>query len=83
MNRIGKYLCLIWTLVFITSCVDTPAPDEYVPGSEAHYLEVSQTELSFGSEGESKNINVVSSQSWFFADYAPWLSFSRENGEGD
>lgn len=83
MNRFGKYLCLIWTLVFITSCVDTPAPDEFVPGSEAHYLEVSQTELSFGSEGESKNINVVSSQSWFFADYAPWLSFSRENGEGD
>lgn len=83
MNSFAKYLCLIWALVFVASCVDTPAPDEYVPGSEAHYLEVSQTELSFGAEGDTKNVNVASSQNWLFTDYAPWISFSRDNGEGD
>lgn len=69
--------------LLLASCVDTPVPEEYKPTGEAHYLEVSQTELSFGSVAESKKVSVHSSQSWMFSDYATWLSLSSDSGNGD
>lgn len=69
--------------LLLASCVDTPVPEEYKPTGEAHYLEVSQTELSFGSDAESKTVSVHSSQSWIFSDYATWLNFSSGSGNGD
>lgn len=74
---------LIGVMTLASSCVDTPAPDNYKPTGEAHYLEVNQTEISFGSDPESKDITVNSSQNWMFSDYASWLSLSQDNGEGD
>lgn len=69
--------------LLLASCVDTPVPEEYKPTGEAHYLEVSQTELSFGSDAESKKVSVNSSQSWMFSDYATWLNLSSDSGNGD
>ena len=69
--------------LLLASCVDTPVPEEYKPTGEAHYLEVSQTELSFGSDAESKKVSVHSSQSWIFSDYATWLNLSSDSGNGD
>ena len=83
MNRIRTYLCLIWVAILFVSCVDTPASDEYMPGYEAHYMEVSQTELSFGSDTETQTLSVASSQSWLFSDYASWLTLSKDIGDGD
>ena len=83
MSRFKTYLCLIWASVLAASCVDTPASDEYVPGYEAHYLDVSQSELSFGSDAETKSFNIQTSEQWTISDYAPWLSLSSDHGEGD
>lgn len=83
MKRTLTYIYLIGVTTLISSCVDTPAPDDYRPTGEPHYLEVSQTEISFGSDAESKDVSVHSSQNWAFADYASWLSLSQESGEGD
>lgn len=69
--------------LLLASCVDTPVPEEYKPTGEAHYLEVSQTELRFGSDAESKKVSVNSSQSWMFSDYATWLNLSSDSGNGD
>lgn len=69
--------------LLLASCVDTPVPEEYKPTGEAHYLEVSQTELSFGSDAESKKVSVNSSQSWIFSDYAIWLNLSSDSGNCD
>ena len=74
---------LIGVITFTASCVDTPAPDDYIPTGESHYLEVNQTEISFGSDAESKEINVHSSQNWIFSDYSSWLSLSHDSGTGD
>ena len=54
MNKVRTYLCLIWVAILLVSCVDTPASDEYMPGYEAHYMEASQTELSFDSDTETQ-----------------------------
>ena len=83
MKRTLTYMYLIGVITFTASCVDTPAPDDYIPTGESHYLEVNQTEISFGSEAESKEINVHSSQNWMFSDYASWLSLSHDSGTGD
>lgn len=77
----ARYIYLSGIALLLASCVDTPAPEEYKPTGEAHYLEVSQTELSFGSDAESKKVNINSSQSWMFSDYASWLSLSSDSGE--
>ena len=83
MKRTLKYLYLVGIFTFVIGCTDTPAPDYYRPTGEPHYLEVSQTEISFGSDAESKDVSVHSSQNWSFSDYASWLSLSQESGEGD
>ena len=83
MKRTLKYLYLVGIFTFVIGCTDTPAPDYYRPTGEPHYLEVSQTEISFGSDAESKDVSVHSSQNWAFSDYASWLSLSQESGEGD
>lgn len=83
MKRMIKYIYMSGIALLLASCVDTPVPEEYKPTGEAHYLEVSQTELSFGSDAESKKVNVNSSQSWMFSDYAEWLSLSSDSGNGD
>ena len=77
----ARYIYLSGIALLLASCVDTPVPEEYKPTGEAHYLEVSQTELSFGSDAESKKVNINSSQSWMFSDYASWLSLSSDSGE--
>lgn len=83
MKRITKYIYWSNIALLVASCIDTPAPEEYKPTGEAHHLEVSQTELIFGSDAESKKIIVNSSQSWMFSDYAEWLTLSNDNGDGD
>ena len=83
MKKTLKYLYLVGVFTFVIGCTDTPAPDDYRPTGEPHYLEVSQTEISFGSDAESKDVSVHSSQNWAFSDYASWLSLSQESGEGD
>lgn len=83
MKRFLKYIVLIGATTLLAGCTDTPAPEGFLPTGVAHYLEVSQTEISFGSDVESKDISVHSSQSWAFSDYAEWLSLSNNNGEGD
>ena len=83
MKRTLKYLYLVGVFTFVIGCTDTPAPDDYRPTGKPHYLEVSQTEISFGSDAESKDVSVHSSQNWAFSDYASWLSLSQESGEGD
>ena len=81
MKGMARYIYLSGIALLLASCVDTPVPEEYKPTGEAHYLEVSQTELSFGSDAESKKVNINSSQSWMFSDYASWLSLSSDSGE--
>ena len=81
MKRTLKYLYLVGVFTFVIGCTDTPAPDDYRPTGEPHYLEVSQTEISFGSDAESKDVSVHSSQNWAFSDYASWLSLSQERVE--
>lgn len=83
MKRTLKYLYLIGVYTFAIGCTDTPAPDDYRPTGEPHYLEVSQTEISFGSDAESKDVSVHSSQNWAFSDYASWLRLSQDSGDGD
>ena len=83
MKRMIKYIYMSGIALLLASCVDTPVPEEYKPTGEAHYLEVSQTELSFGSDAESKKVSVHSSQSWIFSDYATWLNLSSDSGNGD
>ena len=83
MKRTITYIYLIGVMTLIAGCVDTPAPDDYRPTGEAHYLEVNLTEISFGSDAESKDINIHSSQNWIFSDYASWLNLSQDSGSGD
>lgn len=83
MKRMIKYIYMSGIALLLASCVDTPVPEEYKPTGEAHYLEVSQTELSFGSDAESKKVSVNSSQSWIFSDYAIWLNLSSDSGNCD
>ena len=81
MNRI-TYIYTIGLISLITSCVDTPASDDYRPTGEPHYLNVDKTEMLFGSDASSKSINIYSSENWVFSDYASWLDLSQGSGAG-
>lgn len=83
MKHYIKYIFYILSICILCDCTDTPIDDGYRPMEEPHYLEVNQTEISFGSDAESKEINVHSSQNWMFSDYASWLSLSQDSGSGD
>ena len=83
MKKSPKYILVAHLMLLTIGCVDTPAPDEFKPTEEAHYLEVDSTELSYTANGGVKNILLRSSQNWLFSDFASWLNLSQNSGFGD
>lgn len=83
MRGLIQYICMASTAILFAGCVDTPAPEEFRPTGEAHYLEVSSVELHYGAAGGSEELVVTSSQNWNFSDYAPWLNLSSDSGSGN
>ena len=83
MKRIALYICFYSFVLLFVGCADSFVSEEYKPTGEAHYLEVSRTELNYGAKGGAEQLTITSSQNWSFYDYASWLSLSADSGSGD
>lgn len=63
-------------------CTDSGLPEQFKPSLESHFLEVANTEFSFGSSASSKQTSISSTQNWEFNGFDSWVKLTPSSGNG-
>lgn len=82
MKKVIKYIGFICSLLLTAAC-GVDVPDNLSPGLDPYYLTVDNQNFYFGSEANTKHLNIKSSVDWSFSDYDYWVSLSSRSGHGN
>ena len=82
MKKVIKYIGFICSLLLTAAC-GVDVPDNLSPGLDPYYLTVDSQNFYFGSEANTKFLNIKSSVDWSFSDYDYWVSLSSRSGHGN
>ena len=78
-----KHIAIVFSILLLWACTDTPIPDDYAPGLVSCYLETQTTELTYDASESSQSFNLWASHSWDIPGRTSWLDISPSSGQGD
>lgn len=78
-----KHIAIVFSILLLWACTDTPIPDDYAPGLVSCYLETQTTELTYDASESSQSFNLWASHSWEIPGRTSWLDISPSSGQGD
>ena len=78
-----KHIAIVFSILLLWACTDTPIPDDYAPGLVSCYLETQTTELTYDASESSQSFNLWASHSWEIPGQTSWLDISPSSGQGD
>ena len=81
MGKIG-HIFMIALAALTVGCTDSGLPEQFKPSLESHFLEVANTEFSFGSSASSKQTSISSTQNWEFNGFDSWVKLTPSSGNG-